>query len=557
MDLIDQQTVREGLDNHPTDEEIVKAVSMLRNTAPGDSGICAQAYKCLLSSEETLSILKHIILKFWDTAEPSEEWETGLLKILPKKGDLGLPGNHRGIMLLEVSYKIVANILKMRLQPIEEELDHESQCGFRPGRGCTDAVFTVKMALKKRREHGLESWVMFLDLVKAFDRVPRNLLWDVLKKFGVPPKLIKLIKSLHERVKVKFSIDGIIHTIESIIGVKQGDILGPVLFIFYVAAIMISWRKVFIGPACIFRTKQDFTLTGRSYRAYGEEFSLTDSEYADDTAVLFESRSSTEAGVPQLMDHFARWGMEVHSGNTQHEKKSKTEILFCCKPPHLYEDPDTYDNTDLSNIELGEGRFIPIVDSFCYLGSVCSRDCSDALDVQNRIEKAGEAFGSMRVSILSSTRVSYASKCYVYTCVILAILLYGSEMWCLTEVLLHELRCFHARCVRNMCRITRRHTRTHRISTEDLLNRLNLDSIDTYINRRQLRWAGHVARMPSHRLPRKMLSSWVRSKRPRGAPRFTYGRTLKKALKKANVDATNWYESAADKKGWREILRNL
>ena len=55
-------------------------------------------------------------------------------------------------------------------------------------------MFTVKMALKKRSEHGLESWVMFLDLVKAFDRVPRNLLWDVLKKFGVPPKLIKLIE---------------------------------------------------------------------------------------------------------------------------------------------------------------------------------------------------------------------------------------------------------------------------------------------------------------------------------------------------------------------------
>ena len=112
----------------------------------------------------------------------------------------------------------------MRFQLIEEELDRESQCGFRPGRGWTDAVFTVKMALKKRREHGLESWVMFLDIVKAFDGVPRNLLCDVLKKFGVPPKLIKLLKSLHERVKVKFSIDCIIHTIESIIGVKQGDI---------------------------------------------------------------------------------------------------------------------------------------------------------------------------------------------------------------------------------------------------------------------------------------------------------------------------------------------
>ena len=68
----------------------------------------------------------------------------------------------------------------------------------------TDAVFTVKTALKKRREHGLETWVLFLDLVKAFDRVPREMLWLILKKFGVPEKLIFLLKALHENVLVKF-----------------------------------------------------------------------------------------------------------------------------------------------------------------------------------------------------------------------------------------------------------------------------------------------------------------------------------------------------------------
>ena len=78
---------------------------------------------------------------------------------LPKKGDLGLPKNYRGIMLLETAYKIVAIILHSRLLPIEESLDHEQQCGFRPERGCIDAIFTVKMALRKRREHGKESWV--------------------------------------------------------------------------------------------------------------------------------------------------------------------------------------------------------------------------------------------------------------------------------------------------------------------------------------------------------------------------------------------------------------
>ena len=50
-----------------------------------------------------------------------------MLKILPKSGDLSQPGNYRGIMLSEVLYKVVANILKARLKPIQESLEHESQ----------------------------------------------------------------------------------------------------------------------------------------------------------------------------------------------------------------------------------------------------------------------------------------------------------------------------------------------------------------------------------------------------------------------------------------------
>ena len=116
-----------------------------------------------------------------------------------------------------------------------------------------DVVFTVKTALGKRREHGLEIWVMFLDLVKAFDRDPRELLWNFLEKFGVPEKLIFLLRSLHRNVVVKFSVCNIDHSRNSIIRVKQGDILGPVLFTFHIAAIMMTWRKVNPGPACTFR----------------------------------------------------------------------------------------------------------------------------------------------------------------------------------------------------------------------------------------------------------------------------------------------------------------
>ena len=69
-----------------------------------------------------------------------------------------------------------------------------------------------------------------------------------------------------------------------------------------------------------------------------------------------------------------------------------------------------------------------------------------------------------------------------------------------------------------MCRVARRHTRKHRISNIELLQRLQLPSIDTDIAKRQLRWNGHAARVDWTRLPRKVMSCWVIAKRPKGAP---------------------------------------
>ena len=68
---------------------------------------------------------------------PPAEWGIGLLSILPKKGDLSNPSNYRGIIMLEVTYKVVANILLTRLKHVEKsvQLDHESQNGVRRMRG--------------------------------------------------------------------------------------------------------------------------------------------------------------------------------------------------------------------------------------------------------------------------------------------------------------------------------------------------------------------------------------------------------------------------------------
>ena len=234
--------------------------------------------------------------------------------------------------------------------------------------------------------------------------------------------------------------------------------------------------------------------------------------------------------------YFSVISKEVHTGHTnQPDKPSKTEVLFAAAPSTRYENPSTYDDRDLSNVEISNCRFLPIVDTFCYLGSILTRNCRDEEDVKSRIKSAGNAFGALRKCLFSNPSILLDAKRTVYEGLVLSILLYGSECWCLTEDLFRLLRVFHAQCVRAMFRFESTDGR-HVSSESALLNRGDLQSIDVYISRRQLQWAGHVARMDFDRLPRKMLSSRVTEKRSVGAPEFTYGRGLFKNLKKGNIE---------------------
>ena len=148
---LNQLPICHEMDDLTTDKEINLAIQQLNNSAAGASGIRAENYKALATNPETFSTIRRITHDFWTEEKQPEEFNYGRLVILPKKGELSAPGNYRGIMIIEVGQKIISNIMRIRLAPLLEELDHKSPCGFRPKRGTGDAIFTLKMALKKEK----------------------------------------------------------------------------------------------------------------------------------------------------------------------------------------------------------------------------------------------------------------------------------------------------------------------------------------------------------------------------------------------------------------------
>ena len=113
---------------------------------------------------------------------------------------------------------------------IAEDILPESQCGFRGGRGCTDMIFAARQLVEKCREHDDVLFMLFVDLKKAYDSVPRSALWKVLGTCGVPPAMLSIIQSIHDGMQAEVRVGDITtDSIEVNNGLRQGCTLAPSL----------------------------------------------------------------------------------------------------------------------------------------------------------------------------------------------------------------------------------------------------------------------------------------------------------------------------------------
>ena len=130
----------------------------------------------------------------WKYEKVPSKWKQGLIIKLPKKGNLKECKNSRGITLLSVAGKILGRIIIDRLRNGVDKRLRMEQAGYRSGRGTTEKVFVLRNILEQVNEWQATLYLGFVDFVKAFDSVHRESLWIIMKKFGIPEKLVRMVR---------------------------------------------------------------------------------------------------------------------------------------------------------------------------------------------------------------------------------------------------------------------------------------------------------------------------------------------------------------------------
>ena len=184
------------------------------------------------------------------------------------------------------------------------------QFGFMPGRGTTDAIFILRQLQEKYLQKKKNIYFAFVDLEKAFDRVPRRILWRAMWKLRINEWIIQIVKPMyvnaHSKVRITNSYS---NPINVSVGVHQGSVLSPLLFIIVMKALSREFR------------------TGCPWELL----------YADDLVIVPESLGELKVRLKNWKDRLEEKGLKVDVWKTKdlcsrHDvSKSKTaSVKFPC-----------------------------------------------------------------------------------------------------------------------------------------------------------------------------------------------------------------------------------
>ena len=238
-----------------------------------------------------------IVNKCWTEEDLPQDWK--LAEVVPlykKKGKRSECGNYRGISLLSVPGKFFASIILNRYKDALDQVLREEQCGFRKCRGCIDQLFALRQIVKKCMAFQLNVSFCFIDFRAAFDLVDREMMYKIMKHYGLPQNVMNVICNSYNGFKCCVKAEGEKGQMFDVkTGVRQGDVWSPILFglvINYVLA------NSFQGGINIGRC-------------------VADLDFADDVALLGGSDSEVQASLHRIESSAEAVGLMINVGKTK------------------------------------------------------------------------------------------------------------------------------------------------------------------------------------------------------------------------------------------------
>ena len=181
-------------------------------------------------------------------------------------------------MLLSVPGKVLNRIILERLKNEVDNILRDHQAGFRQDRGCIYQIATPRIIVEQSMEFDSSLYINFVDYEKAVDSLDRDTLWKLLQHYGIPEKIITLIRNTYDGMTCKVTHTGrLTDSFQVKTGVRQGCLLSPFMFL-----VAIDW---------IMKTTTKNRRNGIQWTLWSQ---LDDLDFADDLALLSHSHEQMQ-----------------------------------------------------------------------------------------------------------------------------------------------------------------------------------------------------------------------------------------------------------------------
>jgi hypothetical protein len=446
----------------------------------GPDGIPIEVWKCLV--DIAIVWLTKLFNRIFRSNKMPDEWRSSLVPIFKNKGDIQSCTNYRRINLMSHTMKLWARVIEHRLRGMTHIT--MNQFGFMPVRSTMEAIFFIRQVMERYKEQK-DMHMVFIDLEKTYNKIPRNLMWWTLDKHNVLTKYVTLIKDIYDKVVTSVrTTDSDTNVFPINIGLHQGSALSPYLFALLIDEITRDIQEDI--PWCML--------------------------FADDVVLVDESREGVYIKL-ELWRTLESKGFRI--------SRTETKYMRCDFGTTISDDVD---------VSLG-GQVVPKKDTFRYLGLMLHIDGDIDEDVSHRI-KAGWIKWRQAPGVLYDKRVPKKLKDKFYRVTIRPVMLYEVECWTTKRRHIQQLSVAEMRMLRWICG----HTRLDRVRNDDIRGRLVVASIEEKLIQHRLRLFGCVhQRPPEAPVHKGIIRQDNNVKRGRGRPNLTWKEAIKRDLKEWNI----------------------